>query len=86
VRRAALAGFGFDAAALALYRGGLLAFARTIGWLDRYIVDGVLNVVSFLTVATGDRLRSVQTGRVQDYLYGVTLGVLMLLIWIGWSL
>jgi NADH-quinone oxidoreductase subunit L len=86
VRRAALAGFGFDAAVLALYRGGLLSLARVIGWTDRYLVDGVLNVGSAITVAASDRLRRVQTGRVQDYLYGITLGLLMLLTWIGWSL
>jgi NADH-quinone oxidoreductase subunit L len=86
IRRAALAGFGFDAVALGLYRHALLAGARVIGWTDRYIVDGVLNVVSAWTVSGGDQLRRVQTGRVQDYAYAVGVGLLMILIWMGWSL
>jgi NADH-quinone oxidoreductase subunit L len=86
VRRAALAGFGFDAVALGLYHHALLAGARMIGWTDRYIVDGVLNVVSAWTVSGGDQLRQVQTGRVQDYAYAVGVGLLMILIWMGWSL
>jgi NADH-quinone oxidoreductase subunit L len=86
LRRAALAGFGFDAAFLAVYRGVLLSLAAVIGWIDRYLVDGVVNVASAITVGAGDRLRHIQTGRVQDYFYGVTLGLLMLLVWIGWSL
>jgi hypothetical protein len=46
----------------------------------------VLNVVSAWTVSAGDQLRHVQTGRVQDYVYGVAVGVLMVLIWMGWSM
>ena len=33
----------------------LLAFSRVIGWLDRYIVDGVLNVVSAWTLTARRR-------------------------------
>jgi NADH-quinone oxidoreductase subunit L len=86
IRRGALAGFGFDAAVIGVYRHVLLAGARAIGWIDRYVVDGVLNVVSAWTVSAGDQLRHVQTGRVQDYVYGVAVGVLMVLIWMGWSM
>ena len=42
-------------------------------------------MVSVLTVETGDRLRRVQTGRVQDYVYSVALGLLALAVWMGWS-
>jgi NADH-quinone oxidoreductase subunit L len=84
IRRAALAKFWFDDAVLLIYRGVLLAGARIIGWFDRYIVDGVLNVVSAWTVAAGDRLRRIQTGRVQDYVLGVAVGVLAIVVWIGW--
>ena len=65
---------------------GTLAFASLIGWLDRYLVDGVLNVVSAWTVTTGDEMRSIQTGRAQDYVYGLAVGLLLLLVWVRWSL
>jgi NAD(P)H-quinone oxidoreductase subunit 5 len=69
-----------------MYRGVLLGFATLVGWVDRYFVDGVLNVVSAWTVEAGDNLRTIQTGRAQDYVYGVAVGVLALIIWMRWAL
>ena len=62
----------------------LLGFSRIIGWVDRYVVDGVLNVLSAWTLDAGDRLRRIQSGQPQDYVYGVALGVLLLLVWFHW--
>ena len=59
-----IARFWVDDLIAAAFRGGLLGFSAVMGFIDRYLVDGVLNVVSVLTVETGDRLRRVQTGRV----------------------
>jgi NADH-quinone oxidoreductase subunit L len=86
IRRAALARFWIDDLYVAMYRGVLLGFATLVGWVDRYFVDGVLNVVSAWTVEAGDNLRTIQTGRAQDYVYGVAVGVLALLIWMRWAL
>jgi len=83
IRRAALARFWLDDLYLALYRSVLLVFSRAIGWTDRYIVDGVLNVISAWTLDAGDRLRRMQTGKVQDYVWAVGLGLLVLMAWIG---
>jgi NADH-quinone oxidoreductase subunit L len=63
-----------------LYRGVMLVLARLIGWVDRYLVDGVLNVLSAWTLRAGDLLRRIQTGQPQDYVYGVAFGVLVLLV------
>ena len=86
IRRAALAKFWIDDAVMGVYRGGLLAGSWVIGWLDRYIVDGVLNVVSAWVVSGGNQLRRIQTGRVQDYVFSVALGVLALVLWMEWAL
>jgi len=86
IRHAAIAGFWIDDVFVGVYRGGLLAFSRLVGWIDRYLVDGVLNVLSAWTASSGDRLRRVQTGRVQDYVYGVAIGALALIFWFGWAL
>jgi NADH:ubiquinone oxidoreductase subunit 5 (subunit L)/multisubunit Na+/H+ antiporter MnhA subunit len=83
IRRAAIAKFWLDDLYLAIYRYGLLTFARVIGWLDRYVVDGVLNVISAWTLDGGDRLRRMQTGKVQDYVWALGLGLLALVAWIG---
>jgi NADH-quinone oxidoreductase subunit L len=85
IRRAAQAGFWVDEVFLAVYRGVFLGLSRGVGWVDRYLVDGVVNVVSAWTVTAGDRLRRIQTGRPQDYIYGVTLGALALILLFGWA-
>jgi NADH-quinone oxidoreductase subunit L len=82
---AAERGYGLDAAYAAVYRRVLLGLARAVGWIDRYVVDGLLNVVSAWTLRSGDALRAMQTGRPQDYLYGVAAGVVLLaLLWTAW--
>src|SRR3989449_345200 len=72
--------YGLDALYTGLYRGVLLGFSRLIGWIDRYLVDGVLNALTALTLRAGDGLRRVQSGRAQDYVYGVAFGMLLLLV------
>ena len=57
--------------------------AALVGWIDRYLVDGVLNVVSAWTLDGGDGLRRIQTGKVQDYVFAVGFGLLALMAWIG---
>ena len=85
IRYAALKKFWLDDIYVAIYRHVLLTFSRLIGWIDRYVVDGVLNVVSAWTLDGGDLLRRIQTGKVQDYVWAVGAGVLALVIWIGVS-
>jgi NADH-quinone oxidoreductase subunit L len=67
-----------------LYRGFILGFARLIGWIDRYLVDGCLNVASAWSLRAGDALRRIQSGQPQDYVYGVAFGVLLLMVWAQW--
>ena len=83
IRRAAIAKFWLDDLYVGIYRHVLLTFSRLVGWLDRYLVDGVLNVVSAWTLDGGDGLRRIQTGKVQDYVFAVGFGLLALMAWIG---
>jgi len=73
-----------DAIYEGLYRGFMLGFARLIGWIDRYLVDGCLNVASAWSLRAGDALRRIQSGQPQDYVYGVAFGVLLLMVWAQW--
>jgi NADH-quinone oxidoreductase subunit L len=77
--------YGLDTLFVALYRGVLLGLAWVIGWVDRYVVDGVLNVVSAWTLRAGDVLRRIQSGQAQDYVYGVAFGMLVLLAYAQWA-
>jgi len=76
--------YGLDTLYAGLYRGFLLGFSRLIGWIDRYLVDGVLNFLSAWTLRGGDLLRHIQSGHAQDYVYGVAFGVLLLFVWSQW--
>src|SRR5882724_5716533 len=83
-RAAALRRFWIDDIFAFVYRGPMLGLAKLVGWVDRYLVDGILNVLSAWTLTAGDRMRRIQSGRAQDYVYGIALGVLLLLVWVRW--
>jgi NADH-quinone oxidoreductase subunit L len=80
IRDAAIRKFWIDDVFEGIYGVVLLGFSRVVGWTDRYLVDGVLNIVSEWTVEAGDELRGIQTGKAQDYVYGVAAGVLVLVL------
>jgi NADH-quinone oxidoreductase subunit L len=81
---AAVSRFWLDDLFLILYRQAILGASRVVGWVDRYIVDGVVNSVSAWTLRFGDALRRIQSGQAQDYVYGVALGVLIVMILVRW--
>jgi NADH-quinone oxidoreductase subunit L len=45
------------------------------GAIDKYFVDGAVNLVANGTLAAGNKLRTIQTGRVQNYIYGILGGI-----------
>jgi len=51
--------------------------AYICGWFDRYIVDGFVNFIASYTMSISHVLRNVQTGRAQDYLYGIIIAILL---------
>ena len=65
------------------YRGVLLGLAKLFGWIDRYLVDGLVNLVGWGTIETGTRVRKLQTGQIRDYALALALGVLLLVLWGG---
>jgi proton-translocating NADH-quinone oxidoreductase chain L len=86
IYRAALAKFWIDDLFERVFAAGTLALSWLVGWVDRYLVDGVLNALSAWTLTAGDDMRSIQSGRAQDYVYGVGVGLLVLLLWVRWML
>jgi NADH-quinone oxidoreductase subunit L len=65
--------FGFQRVTLVLADG--LAF------IDRYVVDGLINLLGYSAIEGGRKLRPVQTGIAPDYVLAVVLGVAGLAIW-----
>jgi NADH-quinone oxidoreductase subunit L len=55
--------------------GGQQLFARFLGWIDDWILEGaILRGLAYLSVACGELLRLVQTGSLQTYAFVLSLG------------
>ena len=53
--------------------------SRIKGWIDQYIVDGLVNLTGWLTRKISAVLRLVQTGYIHNYLFFLLLGVLIIM-------
>ena len=73
-------GYFVDEVFLFFYRTLYLRLGAVIGWIDRYVIDGLVNFVSWATWRVAGVLRRVQTGRAQDALYAIAIGFLLLVI------
>ena len=71
-----------------LATGFVQPLARVADKFDRGVVDGAVNAVSSVSLATGRRLRRLQTGTVSTYAAFVTLGLTALVLFValvgGW--
>jgi NADH-quinone oxidoreductase subunit L len=58
---------------------GISVLARAACWvtgaIDSYLVDGLVNFIAEGTLNAGTKLRSLQTGRIQNYVYGILGGI-----------
>ena len=62
------------------FRRVLLTMSAGVGWLDRYVVDGAINQSAATTLRFGGWLRTMQTGRVNDYVYAVLIGAILVVV------
>ena len=63
-----------------LYRQSL-NISLGVGWFDRYVIDGLVNATGGITLILGRWSRTLQTGRVGDYVYAVVGGLVLLSAW-----
>jgi NADH-quinone oxidoreductase subunit L len=57
----------------------LEGLARLLAWIDRRVIDGLVNLVGMLPGALGAALRPMQSGMVQFYALAMALGLLALI-------
>ena len=55
-------------------------FAAFIGFFDNRVVDGLVNRVAEVTWAAGGRIRKIQTGAIQTYLFVVLGGIVLIIL------
>jgi NADH-quinone oxidoreductase subunit L len=75
----------FDPIYNALFVWPLWLLAEVCGWIDRWLIDGVVDFVGRIPPAVASLLRPLQTGMVQFYalamVWGVVVLIVTLLIW-----
>ncbi len=62
------------------------AFARTMAWIDRNIVDGLVNGVAGAAGISSEMFRRVQTGFVRSYAWVMLLGVCLVVASLLWPI
>lgn len=60
--------------------------SQVIYWFDRYLIDGVVNLVGLVTVFSGQTLKYNVSGQTQFYVLSILLGTALLGIVICWPL
>jgi NADH-quinone oxidoreductase subunit L len=58
---------------------GTLRISDIKNWIDAHIVDGAVNAVGAVTRAFSGTLRRLQTGFIQNYLFVLFIGILVIL-------
>jgi NAD(P)H-quinone oxidoreductase subunit 5 len=62
------------------------SLSRLMAWVDRYIVDGIVNAVGLASVLGGEGLKYSASGQSQAYVITILLGVSLLGLLLTWSL
>ena len=63
--------------------GFTLPIARGANTFDQGIIDGLVDGAGGVSMYAGERFRKIQTGIVSNYAALLTLGLLLLLVWLG---
>ena len=68
-----------------LFHHVALVVADALAWVDRYIVDGLINGLGYGVLEAGRKARPVQTGLAPDYVLAVVIGAIGIGLWAVWS-
>jgi NADH-quinone oxidoreductase subunit L len=55
--------------------------AHFIAWVDKAIVDGVVNLSAYFSIKAGAMTRSLQMGRIQGYFIISLIALIFFIIW-----
>jgi len=64
---------------------GVDVLSRMTDWLDRYVVDGLVNAVGLASLFSGETLKYGNTGQLQFYVLTIALGIAGLGVLMNWS-
>jgi NAD(P)H-quinone oxidoreductase subunit 5 len=82
--------FAYDLYTANLYRVtivfGVAVISRLIALIDRYLVDGIVNLVGLASIFGGETLKYSTSGQSQFYALTILLGICLLGTIVGWPL
>jgi NAD(P)H-quinone oxidoreductase subunit 5 len=82
--------FAYDLYTAQLYKVTVVAavaiISQAVSWFDRFIVDGVVNLVGLATVFGGQSLRYNISGQTQFYVLSIVLGISLFLFVVIWPI
>jgi NAD(P)H-quinone oxidoreductase subunit 5 len=64
---------------------GVTQGSRLTAWIDRHLVDGMVNFMGFVSIFSGESLKYTISGQTRQYLLTVFVGVLLALAALRWS-
>jgi NAD(P)H-quinone oxidoreductase subunit 5 len=62
----------------------VLQLSKITAWIDRYVVDGLVNLVGFATIFSSESLKYATSGQTQNYALTITVGAGMLGLTVAW--
>lgn len=65
---------------------GVVQGSRFASWFDRYVVDGMVNLVGVASLMGGESLKYTISGQSRHYLFTVFFGVILAIVVLVWSL
>jgi NAD(P)H-quinone oxidoreductase subunit 5 len=81
--------FAYDFYTPKLYKssvvGSVDVISRVTDWLDRYVVDGLVNLVGLTSILGGELLKYSTSGKTQAYALTIAFGVAIIGVLISWS-
>ena len=82
--------FAYDLYTAKLYKVTIVAviggFSYLIAWFDRFIIDGIVNLVGLVTLFSGQTLKYNATGQTQFYALSIVLGLTLMGVIFSWPL
>ena len=82
--------FAYDFYTPRLYRSSVVLavdwLSRITDWIDRHIVDGVVNLVGFASLFGGETLKYGNVGQTRFYVLTILSGVVLLILLVSWPL
>ncbi|MFM7424370.1 MAG: NAD(P)H-quinone oxidoreductase subunit F, partial [Elainella sp.] len=82
--------FAYDFYTPKLYKSSVVGsvdiVSRVTDWIDRYVVDGLVNLVGISSLFGGEALKYGNSGQTQFYALTIAIGLVITAIYLSWSI